>query len=590
MLKGSVKIELTDVKTGEVKTHEQHNLVTDNVQFMLNYADPANLLPLYQKAMGQLLLFDDEITENDGTELIGYPKESKLVGYANRTLNTELINSGSYNVAESSGTTDSFTSVWDFSTSQLNGTIGALALMPAISNYNGSVATNPYSIKGINGRTMTADTHTITYRLDETITSSITMPTTHGTPIYFDKDSGYLYFIQYGAINSDIHIIISRIKYIMDYGVIEPAYSTYKTELVKEFELTDMVVTCVDRNTENPGPDYEMDLRALNQLCWYDGDDGYVYAIGSGVIGSTTTSRIYYAKYKAYDLSFDLVGGYYIDFEDTDFTTSPHYFDYRYRSSYDNNFLNRYASFAAVCGDKFFVTKGTPTQNAQTTFSGFYIIDREDITDIQEINSGVALTIKRTKGIRVLPKGVILCELETGHGLIYMDGTIKQGYYSPTSETDLPHFDYTSGGLVFNGRVSMQSNDNGLQVSPLLSTICNLSSPVTKTAAQTMKVTYTLTSYLPMYIDVQPHDTSGTTGETIQLSIVVREGSGTYEYQWEVSSDQTTWADCSEQSATTNELELILSSSNTNKYYRCTITDSLNSSVTSVSAYVTLST
>ena len=122
----------------------------------------------------------------------------------------------------------------------------------------------------------------------------------------------------------------------------------------------------------------------------------------------------------------------------------------------------------------------------------------------------------------------------------------------------------------------------------LLSTICNLSQTVTKTPAQTMKITYTIASYKPMYFSTQPHSSTQEIGDTITLTVVVREGSGSYSYQWQKSTNETVWTDCTEATANTSSLELTVGSATT--YYRCVATDSLEQSVTSLTATITVET
>ena len=138
MLKGTTKIELTDVNTGKTEVIEKHNTVTGALQQLFNaslghitsdYKLRANL-PAYKTFLGGLLLFNDRI---DGDPLpIFAPETVKLVGCAR--YDTAVTNSskyfGSYDGAESAvtdgGKTVKF--VYNFTQAQANGTIGSICL------------------------------------------------------------------------------------------------------------------------------------------------------------------------------------------------------------------------------------------------------------------------------------------------------------------------------------------------------------------------------------------------------------------------------------------------------------------------------
>lgn len=72
MLKGTTKIELTDVNTGAVETYENHNMVTNALRDVLKPLGlckrPSRFLseftPYYEHLLGGILCFDSEIPEN----------------------------------------------------------------------------------------------------------------------------------------------------------------------------------------------------------------------------------------------------------------------------------------------------------------------------------------------------------------------------------------------------------------------------------------------------------------------------------------------------------------------------------------------
>lgn len=145
---GHTKIELTNVNTGEIKTVEDNNMVTNAIELMLNApyenmpntANPSKLWNYLStdpntnvKNLTQgLILFQDAIIEDPnqiippgGNEVIG-------LGYADLNYNGSILEYGSYNSTESqlfpADNPKYVKYVWDFSTSQGNGIINCACL------------------------------------------------------------------------------------------------------------------------------------------------------------------------------------------------------------------------------------------------------------------------------------------------------------------------------------------------------------------------------------------------------------------------------------------------------------------------------
>lgn len=144
-LKGHTKIELTNVKTGEKKTYEKDNFVTnlfrDAMQPAGTYGDLrkyfANNRKTAQEALLDMtrgiVLFDsalpadpDEYTLPAGVNMVGRGTDAAYNGN-----DTTL---GSYNASESvidnDGSNVGYRFVWDFSTQQANGVIKSICLTP----------------------------------------------------------------------------------------------------------------------------------------------------------------------------------------------------------------------------------------------------------------------------------------------------------------------------------------------------------------------------------------------------------------------------------------------------------------------------
>lgn len=150
-MKGHTIIELTNTETGEKRTYEDDNMVTNFLeQFCiptgpLNYNLYAMLASfasqrnnssrveagLYVKQphcfTQGLLLFEDEIDEDadniwprEGNKMIGQASDSSYSGPNTRA--------GSYNATESGPVENGYRYVWDFTTSQANGQISCACL------------------------------------------------------------------------------------------------------------------------------------------------------------------------------------------------------------------------------------------------------------------------------------------------------------------------------------------------------------------------------------------------------------------------------------------------------------------------------
>ena len=138
MLRGTTRIELTDVNTGEVETYENHNMVTNALRDVLKPLGLSkrpsrffsDFVPYYEKLLGGILCFDKEIPEN--ADNYYPPADAALIGCAaygvqNNTKNTFR---GGFNQTESEvNLKDRYVKyVYDFATSQANGTIASVCL------------------------------------------------------------------------------------------------------------------------------------------------------------------------------------------------------------------------------------------------------------------------------------------------------------------------------------------------------------------------------------------------------------------------------------------------------------------------------
>ena len=150
MLKGKVKIQLFDALTGrEVDRREGHNIITNAAHYLTNGApygldrrtwgntaanQQTDWSDIYSKVFGGILVFPSSITESAAhlfEPLSNYP-----VGYGSM-LGQDVSDSksGTYNGVESGPITGGFKYVYDFGTSQGNGSWDTVCLTSAKGGY-----------------------------------------------------------------------------------------------------------------------------------------------------------------------------------------------------------------------------------------------------------------------------------------------------------------------------------------------------------------------------------------------------------------------------------------------------------------------
>lgn len=137
-IKGTTKIELTDVNTGKVEVYENQNMVTNALADIFKplglSKKPSrffkDFVPYYQTLLGGILCFDTDIEENP--ENYFPPTNAKLVGCASYGIQNNTTNTcrGGFNQTESEiNLKDRYVKyVYDFATSQANGTIASVCL------------------------------------------------------------------------------------------------------------------------------------------------------------------------------------------------------------------------------------------------------------------------------------------------------------------------------------------------------------------------------------------------------------------------------------------------------------------------------
>ena len=143
-VKGEVTLILKNEKTGEIEEIKEHNMMTNAIAEMLvncgwMNADNLDKSNLVEQLLGGVLLLDDELDENE--DLVYVPEgvgmtANGAVGTVNNGVPTEL---GSYSSTESGWQQDgSYVEVYDWTTSQGNGTIACVCATNKEFGYGGA--------------------------------------------------------------------------------------------------------------------------------------------------------------------------------------------------------------------------------------------------------------------------------------------------------------------------------------------------------------------------------------------------------------------------------------------------------------------
>lgn len=151
-LKGTMVMELTDVNTSEVETVTEENMVTNAVnnilglnpmgifyceaEYSMGMVWTGTLLPICPNMIGGILLFPKVLEEN--ADNIYVQSDNLPVAYASNNVNSTANTArGSLNLTESKKLDNGYKFVWEFTPSQGNGTIAAVALTSALGGQNG---------------------------------------------------------------------------------------------------------------------------------------------------------------------------------------------------------------------------------------------------------------------------------------------------------------------------------------------------------------------------------------------------------------------------------------------------------------------
>lgn len=462
MIKGHVAIELHNHKTGLRDRIEGDNMITNALGYAIpnvigaNYSAD-NIMPICQKALGSLMLFDGLLTEDKNN--IFFPSEAHLVASANRNLNTTDSDRGSLNTAETYKTDTGYQSVWDFSTSQANGTIKSLAL-----------TLNAYSKDQYSAIAYNFVSPFIRYGIkDDDGDTSFSL-----YPLCYDADNQMLYYISSskGGIQGyqeedDNGKKVT--KYKTECHVIKAYVPTSQFKLADKSDNTELGEEVTTFYLES-GTSYT-DLRGAIR----NGYDGYAYMCTP--IGTEGEVELY--KLKISDYSFELS-------EPINFTCkSTKMYNY-----WGNSTVSKGYAYIISLEKKsiYIVNLANPVDVSECTLPNDLVVYNR-LTALK--NGGVAFSVQKPiSGTSSHEYRGAIC---------YPDGKIIiSKYYATDISTSYPILYpprlFTDNLMTFGfDAYSSSYLSRGALVNNYLGTIYNLPQPIVKTAASSMKVVYTLT-------------------------------------------------------------------------------------------------
>lgn len=463
MLKGKMTIELTDVNTGEKETIEEENMVTNALAeifsplgHLMNADSIYNQNNMYyQKFLGGLLLFDKPI-EEDANQLYA-PANANLVGCAvfNTQNNTTGKMRGGYNQTESEFNSKQryMKFVYDFSTSQANGTISCVSLTHQQGGYTSygssdaviqsqSLCVSPYSsvlhyaYPNCTGGN-TGDQY-----------SGYTVGTTE-LLFLLDVDNDVAYYFK---INSTTKIsIIKRRMYLKSVSIFENPYSQkYKLE---ETELDDLSISLSTQYI------------SFN----FDTKDECLYICSSANYSTASNGSYQITRIRLRD--YGITQWNMTNTANENINTNGMRFAYCYDGYvYLRGYNSPYETYKVEIGNAANIVK--IKRSGMSSNDGVPVFAINGRIYYQYFNgSNAHLYILNTETNELL---------KTENYCIYT--TSNSPAYTPVRNHQMLY--YCSYGSWSTGPFFIMAN--------YLATINNLSEPVTKTADKTMKITYTI--------------------------------------------------------------------------------------------------
>lgn len=474
MLKGKTTFELTDVNTGEVEVIEDSNMVTNALQeFLATYGyfgcDILNTntirnSSLWVNLLGGLFLFDSRLEEN--IENTFMPAGVKMIGNGSKDVAnsggvTEL---GSYNTSESGLQSDgSIKFVYDFSTSQANGSITCACLTSKIGGYIGmGNDSERYKNEAYDLDTFLSDTYHVCRSNIPGAgndTSHILYPVYGENAIYFTNPYNINYSSSYASqhwsVTKKIQILKVRAGFtgvsIKDRQYLDKVIETYDVDIpqdILDYMGTSTSYITISRDSERNVyvifNKSSSDSLSAGNFCWIMKIDKNMKATAYKFTNNTGSKLLIDKTRITFDGDYLWIYAY----------SHPYYL---YGIKYTDS------------------TQIIETGIAKGSMFNLYTIGK-NLIGIYSANTSA--------------------EPPTVYDVINRTHKLTNGYQNSGSPTVLIPFPDKKGVYLYVVYSSSSTTPCDLKVMKdprYLATINNLTEPVVKTSSKTMKVTYTLT-------------------------------------------------------------------------------------------------
>lgn len=504
MYRGRTLIELTNTNTGRVDKIESHNVFrADNIAKILaptgmykndfenvtRYSNYANE-PFWKYLLGGIHLYDQAIDE----EAEYTPAGVKMManGVVDLTSNGKPTELGSYNSSESSISKNAITMVWDWTTSQANGTIGSVCLVPydlgltgigngsktydssTLSKLGGNIYTNRLTL----GSTNSLPLNNKLVRISDS--GSLTMNTSTGSLPYWTRAYNYRSMDLISDMGNVNTINLSGNTLYDEYHTISYDTTGYN-RFYGPWLLEDRFRWILFNSGSNSQPDIIGPGGTLHYMDFLVDSETIEYNSATNTSGATITLNPKYNGHYGTNTWPQFLQ--FLNKDEMLFVANPQYHSY---SSVWPKFSGSLYYMNTDTGDSQLVE--TRTGESDTSDADWFwykqVQKAPNSLTVADMNRNIAL--KQAPGRYVVGGyyrsttcvyDVLLNELMPINSMMY------NGYIGDINERNFIHM---SGGYTDSYPYEVPVCDRNL-----LCTINNIS-PVTKTSSQTMKVVYTL--------------------------------------------------------------------------------------------------
>lgn len=459
-LKGEMVIELTDENTGVVETIREENMVTNAVNHILGlnpmgvfykasgqYDDQMmwndTLIPICPNMIGGILLYPSALTENADNI---FPSSAVLpVAYASNDVNATADTArGSMNLTESKALDDGYKFVWEFTPSQGNGTIAAVALTSALGGKN--VYGN--DVNSSNGYLKIKET-----RLESQTDDELALLY---SAVEVDFENNVMYSIRF----VDSSVIIRKLRL--------PVFSVGLNDRLNDATCEELEETTLHCSV------FSFTTGYTPYGDFLDGHDGYWYGFSNSP-NSSGYATMKWIKIKKSDMTFT---------EGTWTLTNAHL---RAIGSFKiDSYVNR--SVRGVIRNGYLYLQNYDCD-------GVYKINLSNVTDITLISLGFTSANRTLSGSSTSQTYMALInDFIIAYDFIITanDTVVPLAGASRFPYIGTPLFQYKEFLTGWGGNYGTDCHTTWLLM-PYLASINNLTQAIVKNADKTMKITYTLT-------------------------------------------------------------------------------------------------